>query len=99
MSKLDSTTKRRIDRSIGSALFSDTERMEMWFADHWKRIAVAAVALVVAVTAVFAVVRYARAREVEAARTLQKAPTDAELTQALDKYHDSVGAPYERTRL
>ena len=27
---------KKIDAEIGQALFSDTERFEMWFATYWK---------------------------------------------------------------
>ena len=46
---------KALNKEIGDALFSEDERFEMFFAANWKKILVAALAVVVAITAVFAI--------------------------------------------
>ena len=41
--------QKQIDSQIGQALFSDTERFEMWFSTYWKP--AMGVALIIAVAA------------------------------------------------
>ena len=90
---------KKIDSEIGQALFSDTERFEMWFAAYWKPVTVVAVILAVLTAVVFWVATARSAAERKAAFELADAATEAELTAVLKKYPDHAGSAVARFRL
>ncbi len=91
--------KKELNRQIGAALFSDTERMEMWFAEHWKSVIAVAVVVLVAGTATFGVWKYREYRYECAVSALQNAATVEALQQTLATYADCDAAPAARYRL
>ncbi len=91
--------KKELDRAVGNALFSDTERMEMWFADHWKKVLVIVLVVLVAVTAGFGVWKYRAYRRQVAVTALKNSKTVEDLEKNLKLYGDSEAAPAARFRL
>ena len=51
-------SKKKIDAEMGQALFSDTERFEMWFAENWKKTAAVSLIIVIAISAAFGITGY-----------------------------------------
>ena len=47
--------KKKIDAEIGQALFSDTERFEMWFATYWKPACFVAIIAAVLAAVIFGI--------------------------------------------
>lgn len=99
-----STTKvkknsKALNAEIENALFNDVERWEMFFTSHWKQTLAAAVAVVLAVTAAFALYHRSVKAKRAAAEQLGAADTAAELQSAIAKYPDAPGAALARYRL
>lgn len=93
--KIDS----RMEKNMGSALFSDTERMEMWFADNWKKFGVTVLAAVVVICAVFGIWQYLLRQEAKAAAAIINAENAETLAAVLEKNSDSKAAAVGRVRL
>ena len=91
--------KKKIDAEIGQALFSDTERFEMWFSAYWKPAAGVAVVIAVLAAAAFWAVSASRAAERKAAFALADANTVEELTAAIAGNAGHAGVGIARYRL
>ncbi len=91
--------QKQIDSQIGQALFSDTERFEMWFSTYWKPAMGVALIIAVAAAVVFGVITSRNAADKKAAFMLADASTVEELTAALKKYPDHAGSAVARFRL
>ena len=52
---MDTDNKKKINAEIGQALFSDTERFEMWFATYWKPACIVAIIIAVLVAVIFGI--------------------------------------------
>ena len=90
---------KALNKEIGDALFSEDERFEMFFAANWKKILVAALAVVVAITAVFAIRLHSSNAKKQAAAKLTEAATPAALEKALAENADAASADAARFRL
>lgn len=90
---------KALNKEIGNALFSDDERFEMFFAANWKKILVAALAVVVAITAIFAFRLHSSNAKKQAAAKLTEAATPAALEKALAENADAAGVDAARFRL
>ncbi|MCQ2353095.1 MAG: hypothetical protein MJ033_06425 [Victivallaceae bacterium] len=91
--------KKELNRQIGAALFSDTERMEMWFVEHWKSVVAVAVIVLVAGTATFGFWKYREYQYESAVDALRNAATVEALEQTLALYADCDAAVAARFRL
>ena len=91
--------KKKMDAEIGQALFSDTERFEMWFATYWKPACIVAVIAAVLAAVVFWVATARSSADRKAAFELTDAATAAEISAALKKHPDHAGAAIARFRL
>lgn len=90
---------RKMNSELKQALFSDTERFEMFFAAHWKKIAVIAVAAALLAAIIFGIWMAWRNARKQAAAELADAATVTELTAALQKHPSEPGTPVARFRL
>lgn len=90
---------KELDREINNALFTDEERAGIFFAQHWKKLLIAALVAVVAITAVFAIVRHRETVRKEASARLAGAKTIAELEAALAANSKVPGVDAARFRL
>jgi len=90
---------KALNAELETALFDDVERCELFFTKHWKPAVAIALAVVVAVTAAFALharsVRHNRA----AAARLSAALTATDLEKALAAEPNAPGADMARYRL
>jgi len=91
--------KKKIDAEIGQALFSDTERFEMWFSTYWKPAAGVAVVIAVLAAAAFWAVTARSAAERKAAFALADANTVEELRSAISENAGHAGVGIARYRL
>ncbi|MBR7103740.1 MAG: hypothetical protein IKC65_02250 [Lentisphaeria bacterium] len=92
-------SKKKIDAEMGQALFSDTERFEMWFAAYWKPAAIAAAVIAVLTALVFWAVTAKNNADKKAAFALADANTAEELSAALKAYDGHPGTVMARYRL
>lgn len=90
---------KALNKEIGEALFSEEERAGMFFARHWKKLLVAAILAIVAITAVFAVIKHREATRKAATAELAKAKSAAELEAAVAKTPKVPGSDIARLRL
>lgn len=90
---------RQIEKNIGAALFSDTERMEMWFAAYWKKAALIALALVVVFCGLLFWYQTAARRERELLRKISNSYNIDELRQLIAGNPKSSGINFGRYRL
>ena len=91
--------KKKMDAEIGQALFSDTERFEMWFATYWKPACIVAIAASILAAIVFWIASARSSADRKAAFELTDAATAAEISAALKKHPDHAGAAMARFRL
>ena len=91
--------KKKIDSEIGQALFTDTERFEMWFSAYWKPAAAVAVIAAVLAAGAFWAVSARNAAEKKAAFALADANTVEELTAAISENAGHAGVGIARYRL
>lgn len=91
--------KKKIDAEIGQALFSDTERFEMWFATYWKAACIVAIIIAVLAAIIFGITSASSSADRKAAFELTDAATVAEISAALKKHPDHAGAAIARFRL
>jgi len=90
---------KQLNREIENTLFSDNERFEMFFAANWKKIMAAAIAVVVAITLVFAIRMHVAKAGRQASAKLAAAANAAELEKALAENPRAAGADAARFRL
>ena len=90
---------KKIDAEIGQALFSDTERFEMWFATYWKPAIIVAIVAAVLAAIVFWIASARSSADRKAAFELADASTAAEITAALKKHGSHSGAAMARFKL
>lgn len=90
--------EKNMDRQFGEALFSDSERFEMFIAAHWKTCAICAIAIAVGVAVVYGVSSNYASRNQKAAYALVDAKNE-DLAEALKKYPNAPGAVMARWRL
>ena len=91
--------KTKLDSEIGQALFTDTERFEMWFSAYWKPAAAVAVVAAVLAAGAFWAVSARNAAEKKAAFALADANTVEELTAAINENAGHAGVGIARYRL
>ena len=91
--------QKKINAQMGQALFSDTERFEMWFSTYWKPAAGAAVAVAILCALVFWGVTASEKSAKNAAFMLTDASTVETLEAALKAHASHPGAPIARYRL
>ena len=91
--------KKKIDAEIGQALFSDTERFEMWFATYWKPATAAALVIAVLAAIIFWIASARSSAEKKAAFELADAASVEEISAALKKHSGHAGAAAARFRL
>ena len=63
---MDKKQAQQMNSEMSSALFSETERFEMLFADHWKKVAVIGVAAAVVIALTFVAWNMARGANIRA---------------------------------
>lgn len=90
---------KKIDAEIGQALFSDTERFEMWFATYWKPAIIVAIVAAVFAAVVFWIATARSSADRKAAFELADASTAAEISAALKKHSNHAGAAMARFKL
>lgn len=90
---------KAMNKEIGEALFTEEERAGMFFAKHWKKLLVAAILAIVAITAVFAIIKHREAKQKAAIAELALAKTAAELEAAIAKNPKVPGVDAARFRL
>ena len=91
--------KKKIDAEIGQALFSDTERFEMWFATYWKPACFVAIIAAVLAAVIFGIATARSSANRKAAFELTDAATVSEISAALKKHPNHAGAAIARFRL
>ena len=91
--------KKKIDAEIGQALFSDTERFEMWFATYWKPACFVAIIAAVLAAVIFGIATARSSADRKAAFELTDAATVSEISAALKKHPNHAGAAIARFRL
>ena len=91
--------KKKIDAEIGQALFSDTERFEMWFATYWKPACFVAIIVAVLAAVIFGIATARSSADRKAAFELTDAATVSEISAALKKHPNHAGAAIARFRL
>ena len=91
--------KKKIDAEIGQALFSDTERFEMWFATYWKPACFVAIIAAVLAAVSFGIATARSSADRKAAFELTDAATVSEISAALKKHPNHAGAAIARFRL
>ncbi|MCQ2380460.1 MAG: hypothetical protein MJ025_06035 [Victivallaceae bacterium] len=86
-------SKHSFNTEIKGALFSDSERFEMWFSENWKRAMIWSAAAVVAVTVGFGLWRWSVAVDRKAAAELSSASDIASVKKAIadNPRHRGVG--------
>ena len=89
---------KALNREINEAL-TDEERAGIFLSRHWKKLIAAAVLAVVAITAVFAVMKHRESARKAATAELAKANTVAEIEAAIAKNPDAPGVDAARFRL
>lgn len=82
-----------------NAILTDEERAGIFIAQHWKKLVAAALVAVVAITAVFAVIKYREAAQKKVTAGLSKAKTIPELEAAIAKNPKAAGVDVARFRL
>ena len=90
---------RQIDKTIGSALFSDTERMEMWFATYWKKAALISLLVVIVFSGLLFLYQHTVSREREFIRKISNTYDVAELQNLIASNPESAGSVFGRYRL
>ena len=90
---------RQIDKTIGSALFSDTERMEMWFATYWKKAALISLGAVIVFCGLLFFYQRMVSREREFIRKISNTYDAVELQNLISSNPDSAGSVFGRYRL
>ena len=90
---------KALNAELENALFDDVERCELFFTQHWKPIVAVALAVVVAITAAFALHTRSARRNLAAAERLSAAVSIADLEKALTADPDAPGADMARYRL
>ena len=83
---------------LGSSLFSDRERMELWFSANWKKCIVWAFAIIAAAVVVVILSSYVRSKDAEFRQKLGSAPV-AELADVIAQDPDHEAVPAARLRL
>ena len=91
--------KKKIDAEIGQALFSDTERFEMWFATYWKPACFVAIIAAVLAAVIFGIATARSSADRKAAFELTDAATVSEISAALKKHPNHAGAAIARFKL
>ena len=89
---------KALNREINEAL-TDEERAGIFLANHWKKLIVAAVLAVVAITAIFAVIKHREATRKASTAELARAKTAAEIEAAIAKHPAVPGVDAARFRL
>ena len=90
---------KALNKEIGEALFTDEERLELFFAKHWKKLLAAALIAVVAITAAFAVHKHAEAAKKADSAKLAQAKSIAEIEAAIAAAPKARGVDAARFRL
>lgn len=89
----------QMNAEMSSALFSERERFEMLFADHWKKVAVIGVAVALLVALVFAAWNMTNRAATKAAHAFADAADAPALEKALAENAGKKGAVAARQRL
>jgi len=89
---------KNFNTELEQALFSDRERFEMWIAENWKKVAVAAVLAALVTAGGFSALWHRSHTNRRASYALVDA-ADADLEKTLKQYPDAPGAALARMRL
>ena len=89
---------KALNKEINSIL-TDEERAGLFIAKHWKKLIAVALIAVVAITAVFAVIKHREAAQQKATAELSNAKTIPELEAAIAKNPKATGIHVARFRL
>jgi len=90
---------KALNAELESALFSDVERLEMYFTRNWKRVVAVALAGVVAVTAAFAFHIRTKRNAAAVAEQLSAANSISDLEKAVSLHPQAPGVDMARYRL
>ena len=96
---MDKKQAKQLNAEMSSALFSETERFEMLIAAHWKKAAVAGVAIALVAALIFVAWNMNRRAAIQAAHAFADASDAAALEKALGTHGSKDGAIYARQRL
>lgn len=96
---MDKAQTKKINAEMSAALFSDTERFEMLFASHWKKVAVASVLIALIVAVIFAVIGIKASADRKVAHAFADAADAAALEKVLAANASHRGAVPARQRL
>ena len=96
---MDKKQTKQLNAEMSSALFSETERFEMLIAAHWKKAAVAGVAIALVAALAFVGWSMNRRAATRAAHAFADATEAPALEKALGAYGTRDGAIYARQRL
>ena len=96
---MDNKKSRQMDAEMSAALFSERERFEMLFADHWKKVAVIGVAIALLVALAFVAWSLTNQAATRAAYAFADAADAPALEKALAEYGTRKGALAARERL
>ena len=96
---MDNEKSKQMNAEMSAALFSERERFEMLFADHWKKAAVIGVLIALVVALAFTAWSFANRSSIRATYAFADASDIASLEKALAENSGKTGALAARQRL
>jgi hypothetical protein len=96
---MDNEKSKQMNAEMSAALFSERERFEMLFADHWKKAAVIGVLIALVVALAFTAWSFANRSSIRATYAFADANDIASLEKALAENSSKTGALAARQRL
>ena len=96
---MDKKQAQQMNAEMSSALFSERERFEMLFAEHWKKIAVIGIAVALVVALAFASWSFVKQKAIKATYEFADAVDAPALEKVLAANGSKIGAVAARQRL
>ncbi|MGE4563564.1 MAG: hypothetical protein AB7F32_01725 [Victivallaceae bacterium] len=92
-------SKKKIDAEINNTLFNDIEKFEIAMAEHWKKVVIIAILVVIAVGVTFGISNHRKSAEIKAMNEIVAAQSEEQLVKAINDYAAYPASRFARIRL